>query len=496
VLSTDIAESSLTVEGIGVVVDAGLVRRPRYDARSGLSRLHTTSASQAAADQRAGRAGRLGPGVAYRLWSAAEHGQRRAHPVPAILAADLAGFALELAAWGSDDLAFLDPPPPAALAEARSLLDRLGALDGGRLTTSGRAMLDLPVHPRLARMIVEAGSYEACVLASLLDEGQVPDDVEVGPLVRRNLGDRRARELARRVGIAPRATGETEFGPLLALAYPDRVAQRRGRRYVLRSGRGVLGPERGPDFLVVADLAPGDGDDRIRLAAPLDEADVEALGPEEVTELRWNDRDQLEEVVERRVGALVLSSRTRRPQPGPETEAALRTRLDLLRWTPAARALQARVAFARRVLGDGWPDLADAVDLTGVIDLRRVDVLAALRARLGHRVHDLDRLVPATVRVASAREVTVDYEADPPSIRVRAQELYGTTAHPTVAGVPLTVEVLSPANRAIQVTADLPGFWSGSWAAVRKDMISAYPKHAWPADPTTAEASTKVRRAR
>jgi ATP-dependent helicase HrpB len=258
----------------------------------------------------------------------------------------------------------------------------------------------------------------------------------------------------------------------------------------------VLGPERGADFLVVADLAPGDGDDRIRLAAPLDEADVEALGPEEVTELRWNDRDQLEEVVERRVGALVLSSRTRRPQPGPETEAALRTRLDLLRWTPAARALQARVAFARRVLGDGWPDLADAVDLTGVIDLRRVDVLAALRARLGHRVHDLDRLVPATVRVASAREVTVDYEADPPSIRVRAQELYGTTAHPTVAGVPLTVEVLSPANRAIQVTADLPGFWSGSWAAVRKDMISAYPKHAWPADPTTAEASTKVRRAR
>jgi ATP-dependent helicase HrpB len=496
VLSTDIAESSLTVEGIGVVVDAGLVRRPRYDARSGLSRLHTTSASQAAAEQRAGRAGRLGPGVAYRLWSAAEHGQRRAHPVPAILSADLAGFALELAAWGGDDLAFLDPPPPAALAEARALLDQLGALDGGRLTTAGRAMLDLPVHPRLARMVVATGSYEACVLAALLEEGQVPDDVDVGQLVRRNLGDRRAKELARRAGLDATPGGETDFGPVLALAYPDRVAQRRGRRYVLRSGRGVLGPERGPDFLVVADLAPGADDDRVRLAAPLDEADVEALGPEDVTQLRWNDRDQLEEVVERRLGALVLSSRRRPPKPGPETEAALRTRLDLLRWTPAARALQARVAFARRVVGDDWPDLDGAVDLTGVTDLRTVDVLRALRSRLGRRAHELDRLVPTTVAVASGREVTVDYESDPPSISVRAQELYGTTVHPTVAGVPLTVEVLSPANRPIQVTADLPGFWSGSWAAVRKDMISAYPKHAWPADPATAEASTRVRRAR
>jgi ATP-dependent helicase HrpB len=405
--------------------------------------------------------------------------------VPAILAADLAGFALELAAWGSDDLAFLDPPPPAALAEARTLLTQLGALDDGRLTATGRAMLDLPVHPRLARMVVEDGSFEACLLAAQLEEPGSPDQER-----------RRARELARRAGIDPTPSGVSEPGPMMALAYPDRIAQRRGRRYVLRSGRGVVGTDETAPFLVVADLAPGDGDDTIRLSAPLDEADVEAFGPTEVTELRWNDRDQLEEVVERRLDALVLSSRTRPPPPGPETEAALRTRLDLLRWTPAALALQARVAFARRVLGDAWPDLDHAVDLTGVTDLRKVDVLAALRSRLGHRIAELDRLVPAKVRVASGREVAVDYAGDPPSISVRAQELYGTTAHPTVAGVPLTVEVLSPANRPIQVTADLPGFWAGSWAAVRKDMISAYPKHAWPADPTTAEASTRVRRAR
>jgi ATP-dependent helicase HrpB len=484
-LSTDIAESSLTVEGIGVVVDAGLVRRPRYDARSGLSRLQTTKASRASAEQRAGRAGRLGPGVAYRLWSAAEHAQRRAHPVPEILSADLAGFALELAAWGSDDLAFLDPPPPAALAEARALLTELGALDDGRLTATGRAMLDLPLHPRLARMVVESGSYEACRLAAQLEEPGTPEHER-----------RRAKELARRAGIDAAPSGLTELGPTMALAYTDRIAPPRGRRYVLPSRRGVIGPEGGPPFLVVADLAPGDGDDRIRLAEPLDEADVEAFGPTEVTELRWNDRDQLEEVVERRLDALVLSSRTRRPEPGPATEAALRTRLDLLAWTPAALALQARVAFARRVLGDDWPDLDDAVDLTGVTDLRRVDVLAALRSRLGHRIVELDRLVPTKVKVASGREVAVDYTTDPPSISVRAQELYGTTVHPTVAGVALTVEVLSPASRPIQVTADLPGFWSGSWAAVRKDMISAYPKHAWPADPSTAEASTKVRRTR
>jgi len=556
VLATDIAESSLTVEGVHIVVDGGEVRRPRHDARSGLSRLQTTAASKASADQRAGRAGRLGPGVAYRLWSPGEHATRRAHAEPEIRSADLADLALELAVWGAsaDELPFLDPPPPTALADAAVLLHQLGAVDGpGRPTPDGRAMVDLPLHPRLARMVVHDRSALACVLASLLEERDPlrgrPEELEADIVERvrlvidpkrrhprldggaRQTVQRRSRELARRAGIDGRAPTTVEpaaVGPVLALAYPDRVAQNRGRgRFRLRSGRGVAVADHDPlasePFLVVADLmAPGRDqvDDRVRLAAALDEDDVERVAGAEIvdaTELIWNDRGELEERTERRLDALVLRSASGPPPVGRATTAVLVDRvredgLGLLGWTDQARILQERAGFARRFLGESWPDVADEAlrasadewlvpllgRATSTRDLRKVDVIAVLRGRLGHRGHELDRVVPAKVAVASGREVAVDYDTDPPSIRVRAQELFGTSTHPTVADgrVPLTVEVLSPAGRPIQVTADLPGFWAGSWAAVRKDMISAYPKHDWPADPAAATPTTRARRGR
>ena len=433
VLSTDIAESSLTVEGVRIVVDGGEVRRPRHDARSGLSRLQTTAASKASADQRAGRAGRLGPGVAYRLWGPGEHATRRAHAEPEIRSADLADLALELAVWGAtaDELPFLDPPPPTALADAGALLHQLGAVDdAGRPTPDGRAMVDLPLHPRLARMVVDDRSGLACVLASLLEERDPlrgrPEELEADIVERvrlvvdpkrrhprlddgaRQTVRRRSRELARRAGIGdrgPTTVDAAAVGPVLALAYPDRIGQNRGRgRFRLRSGRGVAVADHDPlaneAFLVVADLmapARDQVDDRIRLAAALDEADVERVAGAEVVEARelvWNDRGELEERRERRLDALVLRTSSGAATPGPATTAALVDRvrddgLALLGWTDKSRALQERAGFARRFLGDAWPDVSDkalqvSVDdwlapllgrATSARDLRQFDVL-------------------------------------------------------------------------------------------------------------------------
>ncbi len=558
VLATDIAETSLTVEGVRVVVDAGERRRPRFDRRSGLTRLVTGAASKASAVQRSGRAGRTAPGIAYRLWSEAEHSARPAFAVPEIREDDLVGLALEVAVWGAqaESLDFLDPPPPDRLAEAALLLRRLGALDGdGRPTAVGRAMVDLPVHPRLAHMILEtrrAGTGGvACALAALLEErdvlrgrpGELSADVGerarliVDPSAGHPRADRaalatvrrRARQLADRAGTALAAGDPDECGAVLALAYPDRLAQARGGRFRLRGGRGVaLGPNdplTGAGFLVVAELGGGPtgrDDDGLRLAAAVDEEVVERVAGHEVVEHRevlWNEaRDDLELRTERRLDALVLSSASSRPEPGPEAAAALvdhvrSTGLDVLAWSGRTRSLQRRAGFARRHLGDGWPDVSDPALLasaeewlvprlagaSGRADLARVDLSAVLRDRLGHRlVGDLDRVAPVAVALAGGRRATVDYGADPPGVAVRAQDLFGLREHPTVASgrVPLVVQVLSPSGRPVQVTADLPGFWAGSWAAVRKDMISRYPKHNWPADPLDAEPGTKARRRR
>jgi len=545
VLATDIAETSLTVEGVRVVVDAGECRTPRFDPRSGLTKLRTGPISRASAEQRAGRAGRTGPGVAYRLWSKMEHAARRPHPDPEITSVDLAGLALELAVWGADpaQLAFLDAPPPRALEEARSLLTALGAIDGaGRPTALGQAMADLPLHPRLARMVigsVAGGSgWTACLLAALLEDRDVlrgrPDDLpaDVGERVLlidggpagHPLADpgavrsaaRRAGELAGRAGVRPSAVEPGRCGPALALAYPDRLAQARGgARFRLRNGGGAWlpagDPMAGEAFLAVAEIDAGRGDGRIRLAAGLDPADIaEAAGEaEELVTVAWDPvRDDLRARVERRLGSLVVAT-TDAPAPaGPATTRALvgrvrTTRLGALRWTDNSRALQQRVGFARRALGEEWPDLSDAALLATLDDwlapllatavgragIERVDMTAALRARLGHHAtRDLERIAPPRLSVAGGRQVAVDYSGDRPVMAVRVQDLFGTVTHPTVAdgSVPVVLHLLSPANRPVQVTADLPGFWAGTWASVRKEMAGRYPKHSWPVDPLTA----------
>ena len=581
VLATDIAETSLTVDGVRVVVDGGWHRTPRYDPRSGLTRLETVGITKASADQRAGRAGRIGPGVAYRLWSKLEHAARRPFPDPEIATADLAGLALELAVWGApaETLPFLDPPPARALEEGRRLLVFLGALDaGGRPTDAGQAMAELPLHPRLARMVIGAVAAgrggTACALAALLEDRDVlrgrPDEIETDVAVRLRLlvdrgarhpqadgaavatARRRAAELARRVGVA--APDRTDWfgadsaaggsgaglagmsgsgaaaedpGPVLALAYPDRIAQARGgARFRLRGGGGAWLPASEPlageAFLVVAELdAAGRGsaasgrDSRIRLAAALDAADVEAMAAatgaevDGVATLWWDPaRDDLRARIERRLDGLILGESEGPAEPGPATAAALlarvrATKLAILGWTPAARSLQARAAFARRTAAEGsgeWPDLSDAALLasldqwlapllgkaTGRADLEAVDMAGVLRRMLGHRLAELDRAAPAAITLVGGRTVPVDYHGDRPAAEVRVQDAFGTTTHPTVGGVPVVLSLLSPAGRPIQVTADLPGFWSGSWADVRKDMAGRYPKHSWPANPATA----------
>jgi ATP-dependent helicase HrpB len=556
VLATDIAETSLTVEGVRVVVDSGLVRRPRFDARSGLTRLHTGPTSRASAEQRSGRSGRTGPGVAYRLWSEAEHAGRRAFAPPEIATVDLAALALELAVWGADAaaLAFLDPPPRRALAEAHALLIELGAIDTDqRVTPTGRAMVELPVHPRLAHMIVRSADQgvgpAACALAALLEERDVlrgrPDELPTDiaerirlimnptashPSVDRpalQLVQRRTQELARRMKLDARrapADDPTTFGPVLALAYPDRLAQAQGNgRFRLRHGTDASLPTgdalSGEGFLVVADVgaSPRDAEPRIRLAAAIDEADVELVAGasiETVESLAWDaTRDDLRRRTERRLGALVLSSRQGPAEPGEATTSALldrvrETELAVLGWTAAPRALRDRIGFAHRAFGEPWPDLSDGALLASLedwlaprlmsatrrTDLEKVDLVRVWRDQLGHhRIAELDRLVPTDLTVPSGRKVAIDYTGDAPAVAVRAQQLYGTTVHPTIAGgrIPVVVHLLSPAGRPIQVTADLPGFWAGSWTEVRKEMAGRYPKHPWPVDPATAAPPTR-----
>ena len=571
VLATDIAETSLTVEGVRIVVDSGQVRSPRYDPRSGLTRLHTGPTSRASADQRAGRAGRTAPGVAIRLWSEGEHAHRRPFAPPEIQSVDLAGLALELALWGTapNDLAFLDEPPGPALADAHELLVDLGAVDADHhLTAAGRAMAQLPVHPRLAHMVIAASAHGrgpiACALAALLEERDVlrgrPEELPTNIAERvRLVIDRRATHAAadrQAVELVRRRAGElrrrleltrpveapedlASCGPVLALAYPDRLAQARGDgRFRLRNGAAASLPSGDPltgePFLVVADLgparvgpgprsrhhAPGDDDLRVRLAAGLDEADVEQVAAgavHEVVTLVWDQaRDDLRQRSERRLGALVLASHEGPATPGEATTAALlaqvrAARLTVLGWRDADRTLQARLGFARRALGGDWPDVSDealleSIDVwlaphlaaaTGRAHLERIDLGRVLRDLVGHhRVRELDRLLPTEMVVANGRRVRIDWSGETPVIAVRVQDLFGTNVHPSVADgrVPTVVHLLSPAGRPVQVTADLPGFWAGSWREVRKDMAGRYPKHDWPLDPAAASPQPRPRR--
>ena len=547
VLSTDIAESSLTVAGVRVVVDAGLARVPRFDARTGMTRLTTVATSRASADQRAGRAGRTEPGACYRLWSKLEQSTRLAHLPAEITQVDLSGLALELAVWNTppESLSFIDPPPAKSLQTARQLLVDLGALTtDGTPTATGRSMLALPVHPRLARMIVDARPADrglACVLAALVDERDVlrgrfdelPADLALRVrLVCGDGGDERADRRAlgqvrdRAHDLARRARTDLDLdrvdggraGAVLALAYPDRVGVRRSQpgQFQLRTGSGAWVAKDDPlahePFIVAADLDGNRTSARIRLGAGLDAAELEASLAHEVERresIVWDkQRNDLVERIETRLGNMVISDLTRAPSPGPATVDALVERLRVTRLAPldlaTAANLRARLALLARLFpDDGWPDTGDAALLatldewlvpylqhaTGRADLERLDVGMLLVNQLGwDQQMALAELAPPSLDTPAGRSAPIDYTRPHPTASVRVQDLFGTREHPTVCHgqVPVTLELLSPADRPIQITADLPSFWAGSWTEVRKEMAGRYPKHQWPTDPAAA----------
>ena len=542
VLATSIAETSLTIEGVRVVIDGGLARVPRYDPSSGLTRLETVRVSRAAADQRRGRAGRTAPGVCYRLWDEAETRALAPFAAPEILEADLSGFALDLARWGAKDaaaLAFLDPPPAAAFQEARRLLHRLEALDDdGELTSHGRALACLPLPPRLGHMLVKgaaagAGKEAARVAVLLSERGLGGTDTDLrtrlGALERdRSPRGRDARALAdrwARAAAAQRPDGRVEPGLLLAEAYPERIAKARGRpgEFLLANGRGAwLDPAdalaREP-WLAVGELGGGSARDRILLAAPIAEADLRdafaaRLRSEDLVEAEPSGRLKAKRRL--RLGALVLEERMLERPPAMLFVARLLQKvrdegLAALPWPEAAESLRARAVFLHDLDPDSWPDLSEtalleaanawlAPLLEGRASLAEVDAGAlteAVRGLVGwDRLRALEAAAPERWATPAGSRLAIDYSAEGgPRLEARVQELYGLDLHPAVAGgrVPLVLALLSPARRPIQVTRDLPGFWRGSWKAVRSDMKGRYPKHLWPEDPAAADPTTRAK---
>ncbi|MDW4499125.1 ATP-dependent helicase HrpB [Sulfitobacter sp. D35] len=539
VLATAIAETSLTIEGVRIVVDAGRARRAEFDPASGMSRLITTVVSRAEATQRAGRAGRLEPGVCYRLWTRGQDGALPAYPPAEIEVADLTGFALELAVWGAeaDDLSFLTPPHAGRLAEARAVLEMLGALDsGGRVTAHGRDLSALPLHPRLGHMLTRGGA-DAPMVAALLSERDPLRGVSADLSLRvEALRDparfRRAHGHEPHEATLHRVRDETKrlarqakgprrpLGVMAALAYPDRVGMRRAGdapRYVLSGGKGAVLPEGDAmaqeAFLVATDLDGNPREARIRQAARLSEPELRDTFADRTAwheVCAWSRREQ--RVVARRqerFGALVLQDRS---WPDAPPDAVARAMLDGvrqlgLRLTPAARRLAER-AKLMRTADPEFPDFDDAhllatledwllPYLTGVIsaaDWKAFDPLDALRARLDwDQQQALDRAAPSHFETPLGRRVPIDYADQSPGIALRLQEMFGVTRHPQVAGRPLRITLLSPAQRPVQVTEDLPGFWASSYADVRKDMRGRYPKHPWPEDPTVADPTLRAK---
>ena len=561
VLATNIAETSLTIDGVRVVIDAGLARVPRFDPGSGMTRLDTQRISRASATQRAGRAGRLEPGVCYRLWSEDQHAQLAAYGSAEILQADLAGLALQLARWGvtPEQLIWLDMPPSASYAQARQLLDRLGALHGAKLTPHGEAMAELPAHPRIAHLLLRGQDLGladmACDIAALLGERDILRGVGADLHSRLALlsgesraarggqgGVQRAKQLARQYrgylrGRARQPVADPDhprwLGALLALAYPDRVAQQRkpgGAEYRLANGRAALFSEvdglMKQPWLVIADLGSRQGqrEERIYLAAEFDPALLEGVLSEQVSvvdQLDWDEREGvLRAERQRKVGELVLS---REPLTGLDeaarTQALInlvrRKGLELLPWTPELRQWQARVALLRQldlqIQGHSeWPDVSDAALLAGLEDwlgpyLGRVSRLSHFASLdLSSIVHNmlkwplpqrLDELAPHHIKVPSGSSVRLDYSEHPPILAVRLQELFGLADTPRIAGGRQVVKLhlLSPARRPVQVTQDLANFWRSTYAEVKKDLKGRYPKHYWPDDPLVAEATARIK---
>ena len=551
ILSTSIAETSVTIEGVRTVVDAGLARSARFDARRGMQGLVTDSVSVATAEQRKGRAGRQSPGVCYRLWTAEEHLKLPPHPTPEILAADLAPLALDLALWGApvgEGLQFLDPPPPHHLAQARALLHTLGALDtAGALTTHGKEMTALPVHPRLAHMILRSKEIGlgalACDVAALLEERDIlgsGNDIDLHSrwhaIHTKDRSEERtiervvaqSRRLRRISTIHDNSTDDAKLGLVLSFAYPDRLAKRRGsegKRYQLRNGTGAVLPEWSllarEEYLAVADVDAEGTDVRILLAAPVAKEDIIEAYAEQIVfdeEVVWSPAD--EGVVARRFGRLGSILLEEKPMT-PEGERVRLTVVDGIRqmgiaslpWDKASSALRDRSEWLRSsgFAGDDWPDLSDdhlllTLDewlgpfLKGVVrksHLARLDMNTVLRAAFSYQqLKLLDSLAPPALTLPSGSIVRLTYTPKgPPILAVPLQEMFGQTNTPTVAGgrSKVLLHLLSPAGRPLAVTQDLPSFWANVYPDVRKQMRGRYPKHHWPEDPLAAQPTRRTK---
>jgi len=544
VLATSIAETSLTIEGVRVVIDSGLSRVPRYEPDVGLTRLETVRVSRAAADQRRGRAGRTEPGVCYRLWDEPQTGSFDAYTRPEILSADLSTFVLDLAQWGAADaskLDFIDPPPQAAMTEAKTLLLELGAIDAqGRITDEGRKLRQLPLPPRLARMVVDAGGEgagaEAAAIAAILTErGLGGDDVDLRHRLDQFRRDRSrraedARAMVKRwidtLDRSDKSVG-LSTAAILALAYPDRIAKNRGSGtggFVLANGRGgqveaASNLAREP-FLVVAELTGAAASSRIVLAAAITLDEIEARFAGKI-----EDRDTVTFDVgsaslrarrSRRLGAMVLAEQVKQVTPNEETarilsDGIVSLGLDRLDWSKAALQFRTRVQSLRKAEGDEWPDVSDEglrrtaadwlepllVDKTARGQISAGELFDAVSNQVAWNLRRrLDAEAPTHFTAPTGTAVPIDYEAEQgPTVSIRVQELFGLTTHPSIAGgrVPLVIELLSPGHKAVQITRDLPGFWRGSYADVRSDLRGRYPRHPWPEDPTSAPPTRRAK---
>ncbi|MBV9562924.1 MAG: ATP-dependent helicase HrpB [Bradyrhizobium sp.] len=545
VLATSIAETSLTIEGVRIVVDSGLARVPRYEPDIALTRLETVRASRAAVDQRRGRAGRTEPGICYRLWDEPQTASLAPFTQPEILSADLSSLVLDLAQWGVGDpagLAFLDAPPAPALKEAKSLLRELNALDeDGRITDEGRRLRALALPPRLSRMIVDAEGFGAAeqaaeIAAVLTERGLGGDSVDLDARLDQFRRDRSprassARDLARRwaaqVGAERQtsAVGNLSTGVMLAFAFPDRVAKNRGNGgFVLANGRGAAVEQTSAlarmPYVAVGELTGTAASGRILLAAPIMQDEIE---------LHFADHIETADEISFDRGAMALRARRRKSlhaitlseaplalSPTAETaqilaDGLVAAGLDRLPWSKSAKQWRDRVMFLRKAQGESWPDLSDAGlvakaadwlvpalhDKTALKDLSAGDLSEALQTLLPWDLRArLEREAPTHFEAPTGTMLAIDYEAEQgPTIAVRLQELFGLNTHPAIArgAVPLVLELLSPAQRPVQVTRDLPGFWRGSYASVRSDLRGRYPRHPWPEDPANALPTRRVK---
>ena len=553
ILSTSIAETSLTIDGVRVVVDSGLARSARFDPRRGMSGLVTLPVSQATADQRRGRAGRQQPGVCYRLWTEEQHADLPKYPTPEILVADLAPMSLDLARWGTsvDGLKFLDPPPSPHLAQANDLLKIFGALDErGSLTPHGRAMTELPVHPRLAHMLIRGKDlgigFLACNIAAVLEDrdilhGMRDTDVDLslrlhalgspsgGDSMIRSRLVREAKRLCDALGIGgPRQNDYEQAGVLVALAYPERIARRRGnedRRYQMTGGTGAVLPDWSllarEEFLAIADVDGSGIEARVFLAAPLRKTDLLKTFAERIftkEEVFWNASE--EAVIARQtmmLGSLVIEERPMEPGKHATNPAMIegirQMGLTSLPWSKESNSMRSRSEWLRvhALVPEDWPDLSEGPLLSTLDDwlmpfldgatrrshLQKLDMTAIIRARFSYsQIKDLDRLAPATVTVPTGSHIHPDYSGEQPVLSVRLQEMFGQTDTPLIAGgkVSLLVHLLSPAGRPLAVTQDLRSFWKNAYPEVRKQMRGRYPKHHWPEDPLNAAPTKRTKR--